>query len=148
MANYGTLGWQRPYSFAQSDFEISLLQLKDALKTEALRPTAAKGLHGPLKVLKYFFTEINYAGRIHCAEDLAVLRAVMDDLINEELAFVVECPEDRTKSHHGLPPLGEAHGLYDWLERALPARDAYDLFGFNWEIESQHLRAEIKVVLD
>lgn len=144
---YGTLGWQRPYVFANSDFDISLLQLKDVLKQEQGRPNAQRGLHGPLKVLRYFFTEINYAGKIHCAEDLAVLRAVMDDLINEEISFCVELPEDTAKSHHGFPPQLEAPAYFDWLERGVPLRDAYEIFGFNWEIESRHQRAEIMQIL-
>lgn len=145
---YGTLGWQRPYTFAQSDFDISLMQLKDCLKGETGKSTAAKGLLAPLRLLKYYFSEVNYAGRIHCAEDLTLLRTVMDDLLSEELVTGQECPENKAKSHHGFPPLGEGTAFFDWLERAVPAVDAYDLYGFNWEIESRLLKTEITTVLD
>ena len=147
---YGPLGWQRPYSFDQGDFEVGLLQLKDALKHEAKNAPNGGGFQGtgPLKLLKYFYTEINYGGRIHCAEDLVLLRAMVDDLINEDTVAVGHCDEDISRGHHGFPPLGESPSYYEWLEQCVPAKDSYELLGFNWEIEQHHVRKEAKACLD
>lgn len=55
---YGTLGWHVPYKFDFSDFEVSNAQLAAVMK------------HGPdpllatLEMLKYFYANINYAGKL------------------------------------------------------------------------------------
>ena len=62
---FGTLGWHMPYDFDFSDFRISVMQLKKTMQAGVKEHSQLL----TLKVLKYFITEINYAGRIHRAED-------------------------------------------------------------------------------
>lgn len=55
---YGTLGFNLPYSFNQSDFDVSNEQLTTIMKAQS--PDYASSL----EVLKYFYAYINYAGKI------------------------------------------------------------------------------------
>jgi len=149
---YGTLGWNLPYQFDFSDFEVSNAQLRDAMK----RGTALD-LIATLDVLKYYYAHINYAGRIHRAEDQVTLNAILEDLINEDMAFMQERSADLTSSHHGFPPLGlagapagssDAVDYFAYFQQAIPARDNYRLYGFNWTIESRLLKQEIFGILE
>jgi hypothetical protein len=146
---YGTLGWHLPYQFDFGDFEVSNAQLREAMK----RGTG--DLIATLDTLKYFYAHINYAGRVHRTEDQVTLNAILDDLINDELAFVPELAADLGASHHGFPPagvagapVGEGVDYFGFFDRAIPARDSYQLYGFNWTIESRLLRSEIFGLLD
>jgi dynein heavy chain, axonemal len=60
---YGTLGWHVPYKFDFSDFDISNAQLAHAMKHNSGDLLAA------LEMLKYYFSQINYAGKIQRPED-------------------------------------------------------------------------------
>jgi hypothetical protein len=99
-------------------------------------------------MLKYFYAHINYAGRIHRAEDQVTLNAILDDLVGEEMALLPERPADPASSHHGFPPAGEGVDLFSYFDKAIPTRDAYQVYGFNWTIESHLLRSEIFEVLE
>lgn len=134
---YGTLGWNLPYQFDFSDFEVSNAQLRDVMK----RGTG--DLMATLDMLKYFYAHINYAGRIHRAEDQVTLNAILEDLINEEVAFAPELGADLASSHHGFPQGGEGVDYFAFFDRAIPTRDSYLLYGFNWTIESHLLKNEI-----
>lgn len=106
-------------------------------------------------MLKYFFSEINYGGRVHRAEDAVTLRAIIDDLVHAGLALCPETKPNLDQSHHGIPPLsggdtkGEGSELsyYGWLDAALPDRDASRIYGFNEALEHHLLSTEIKSTL-
>ena len=55
---YGVLGWNVPYKFDSSDFEVSNAQLAQIMKSTQTDQSAA------LEMLRYFFANINYAGKI------------------------------------------------------------------------------------
>src|SRR5690242_15948209 len=67
---FGTLGWNIPYSFSESDFNISMKQLFAVLEERA--PIT-------FKALKYLTAEINYGGRITDKWDKRTLNYILDD---------------------------------------------------------------------
>jgi len=60
---YGTLGWNVQYKFDFSDFEVSNAQLTSVIKTSSQDYTVG------LEMLKYFYANVNYAGKIQRTED-------------------------------------------------------------------------------
>jgi len=65
--NYGIVGWNVPYKFDFSDFEVSCAQLASLMKPAA--PAAESSLRNSLQVLRYYVAHVNYAGKIQRAED-------------------------------------------------------------------------------
>jgi len=68
---YGSLGWHVPYKFDFSDFEVSNAQLAQVIKHNS------GDLMSALEMLKYFYANINYAGKIQRVEDQQTLNAVL-----------------------------------------------------------------------
>jgi hypothetical protein len=56
-----------------------------------------------LKVLKYIFGVINFAGKLNHREDLRKLSAHIEDLFGEDVALAVTSKADMDKSHFGFP---------------------------------------------
>lgn len=130
---YGTLGWHVPYKFDFSDFEVSNAQLTQAMRHHPGDNTAV------LDMLKYFYANINYAGKIQRVEDQVTVNAILADLFNETVSlFASELPADHTASHYGFPP--DNTDFLGFLDRVAPARDPCTVFGFNWNVESSLLK--------
>ena len=104
---------------------------------------AKPDLNAGLDMLKYFYAHINYAGRIHRGEDQVTLNTILDDLINEDIAFTQQLDADPANSHHGFPAGGDGVDYYKYFDAVLPAKDSYELYGFNWTIESELLKNEV-----
>lgn len=94
---YGPLGWHVVYDFDQNDFDISDSLLQSYLKKEMTVK------YDSLGVMKYIFSNINFAGKISRQEDARKLNAHIDDLFNDEITFANEVASDMDSSHFGLP---------------------------------------------
>lgn len=67
------------------------------------------------------------------------VNAILGDLFNEEVSlFAAELPADLDASHYGFPP--DNADFLGFLDRSVPARDPYQVFGFNWNVESSLLK--------
>lgn len=137
---YGTLGWNLPYKFDYSDFEVSNAQLSSVMRQNTT--DAAAGLD----MLKYHYANINYAGRVQRVEDQVTLNAILNDLFNETVSFAAEVPADLNSSHYGFP--AETADFLAFCEQSIPARDPYTIFGFDWNVESSLKAKEIFGILD
>ena len=94
---YGTIGWNVPHEFDSNDFEISESVLASYIKKEIPQPEHI------IKVLKYIFSKINFAGKVCRLEDLRKVQAHIEDLFNEEISLANESPFDPDHSHYGIP---------------------------------------------
>ena len=61
--HYGVLGWNVPYAFEASDFDISCAQLATLMRPSA-QTSGAVPLRACLDTLRYFYAHVNYAGRV------------------------------------------------------------------------------------
>lgn len=85
-----------------------------------------------LEVMKYIFSNINFAGKISRTEDQRKLQAHVEDLFNEDLTFNYETPIDMDSSHFGFP--GKDQDVLEWVIKELPEQDHYKIFGYNENI--------------
>jgi len=139
---YGTLGWHVPYKFDYSDFEVSNAQLAQVMKRTAISGDQLAALD----MLKYFYANINYAGKVQRVEDQVTVDAILADLFNGTVSFAAERAADHDASHYGFPP--DQADFLGFLDRAAPARDSYAVFGFNWNVESSLLKKQMFAILD
>mmetsp|Transcript_79491 Transcript_79491/g.110064 ORF Transcript_79491/g.110064 Transcript_79491/m.110064 type:complete len:85 (+) Transcript_79491:1721-1975(+) len=56
-----------------------------------------------LYILKYLYSNINYAGKVQRAEDQRKLLAVLEDLFTPEIYNCASTGQDLSRSHYGLP---------------------------------------------
>mmetsp|Transcript_42571 Transcript_42571/g.65287 ORF Transcript_42571/g.65287 Transcript_42571/m.65287 type:complete len:276 (-) Transcript_42571:764-1591(-) len=96
-------------------------------------------------MLKYFYANINYAGKIQRVEDQLILNSIVSDLFTERVTQCQELPQELNMSHYGFPIEGADYFRY--LENHFPGDDHYEIFGFNWNIESGRLKQDMFGIL-
>ena len=99
-----------------------------------------------LDMLKYFYANINYAGKIQRVEDQITLTAILNDLFNEKIVFAAELPLDYDSSHFGFP--ADNADFLNFADQNIPNHDPYSIFGFNWNVESNLHRKEMFTIMD
>eukprot|EP00494_Astrolonche_serrata_P028132 UN28397 len=118
--NFGSLGWNIPYEFNDSDLDISIKQLFQYLDREG---------DIPFKALRYMCGECNYGGRVTDGTDRKTLMTILNkyyctDIIDTEyqLADGVEyiMPKDT----------GDIKGYIDWAKN-LPTVSTAKTFGLH-----------------
>lgn len=90
---YGAIGWNIPYGFNESDFQISVKQLQMFLNEYD---------YVPYKAITYLTGECNYGGRVTDDWDRRCLITILSDFVNPN---VVSDPG------YTFCPLGPAYGL-------------------------------------
>ena len=68
-----------------------------------------------IMMLKYLYANVNFSGKISREEDLRKLNAVIEDLINEDIASANRLLPDLSRSHYGIPRHDEE--MSDWVEK-------------------------------
>lgn len=69
-------------------------------------------------MLKYLYANVNFSGKISREEDLRKLFAIIEDLINVDIASAARMLPDLNKGHYGLPRFDD--DLVEWVEKQLP----------------------------
>eukprot|EP01135_Chromosphaera_perkinsii_P000405 Nk52_evm52s78 gene=Nk52_evmTU52s78 len=120
-----TLGWNVPYDFNDSDFEIcENLTMKYLDSAEDI----------PWEALKYLIAEANYGGRVTDDWDRRVLRSYMDRMYCNEALETPHYPLTVTKEYH-IPDDGPLQSYRDFIA-TWPAQDCPEAFG-------QHANADV-----
>lgn len=97
-------------------------------------------------MLKYYFSQINYAGKIQRQEDQITLNAILSDVFNDKISFAVETKPDLDASHYGFPP--DNIDFLSYWDKAAPETDSYQIFGLSWNIEASLLKKDMFTVLN
>lgn len=98
------MGWNIPYEFTESDLRISAAQLRifiDKYPDEL-----------PLQALKYLTAECNYGGRVTDDKDRRLLKVLLEDYYNKDLATIPNY-ELLPGSHRYIVP--SFHSYQDYL---------------------------------
>ncbi|KAK6642963.1 hypothetical protein RUM43_004465 [Polyplax serrata] len=90
---YGAIGWNIPYGFNESDFQISVKQMQMFLNEYD---------YVPYKAITYLTGECNYGGRVTDDWDRRCINTILKDFVNSN---VVSDPA------YTFCPLGPAYGL-------------------------------------
>ena len=89
-------------------------------------------------MLKYLFANVNFSGKISRDEDLRKLNAVIEDLINVDLAVAERTLSDPSRGHYGIPRYDD--DMIEWVEKNMPKQDPCEMYGFNRNSERYVLK--------
>jgi dynein heavy chain len=136
---FGSLGWNRPYAFNDTDLSIS--------KSQAERYIDLYPEEVPYKVLIFLTSYINYGGRVTDYIDLRTIDVIMremfkpevlnDDFKFSESGIYYSCPVAEDECHASymeyisslpLNPTPEAFGMHDNAEITCARNETYSLF--------------------
>ncbi|XP_075130611.1 dynein axonemal heavy chain 3-like [Leptodactylus fuscus] len=117
---YGSLGWNIPYEFNDSDLKISARQLQSFLNDYK---------ETPLDAIIYLTGECNYGGRVTDEHDRRLLLSLLDIFLCEAII---------TESHYTFSPSGKyfapkngTHDSYMEYIKSLPLNADPEVFGLH-----------------
>ncbi|XP_073507678.1 dynein axonemal heavy chain 3-like [Phyllobates terribilis] len=117
---YGSLGWNIPYEFNDSDLKISAKQLKKFLNDYE---------EAPLDAIVYLTGECNYGGRVTDEHDRRLLLSLLDIFLCEAVI---------TEDHYTFSPSGKyftpkygTHDSYMEYIKSLPLNADPEVFGLH-----------------
>ncbi|XP_069879248.1 LOW QUALITY PROTEIN: dynein axonemal heavy chain 14 [Dipodomys merriami] len=131
-SNYGTLGWNIPYKFSSSDFEVSVKVLGKALSKQAAVPWQA---------LRYMVGEVTYGGRVSDVWDSRCLHTLLYRFWN---------PDVLKAGHEPYPPVPGSGSFQDYVQlvRALPEEDSPEVLAIHPEATRSCREAEAQRLVD
>lgn len=116
---YGAVGWNIQYQWTTSDFQISVLMLKNYLEeNETL----------PMKILNYVTSVVNYGGRITDANDIRTADAILYQFYCEEA--IVDGFKLSSDGKWLMPPVGDLASYQDFISK-LPLDASPTVFGLH-----------------
>ncbi|XP_073413059.1 dynein axonemal heavy chain 3-like [Dendrobates tinctorius] len=117
---YGSLGWNIPYEFSDSDLKISAKQLQKFLNDYE---------EAPLDAIVYLTGECNYGGRVTDEHDRRLLLSLLDIFLCEAVI---------TEDHYTFSPSGKyfipkygTHDSYTEYIKSLPLNADPEVFGLH-----------------
>ncbi|PRP87942.1 putative dynein heavy chain [Planoprotostelium fungivorum] len=142
---FGSIGWNRPYEFSDSDLITSIRQLEihlDLLSTKKDKDTNRNA--GQLDALRYMIGECFYGGRVTDDRDRSLLMAILSD-------YVVEYPK-KTDHPYGdgevyrVPASGSFRTFIEFADQ-LPMNDRPHIFGMHSNAEIARNISQAKSIL-
>jgi dynein heavy chain len=116
---YGAVGWNIRYEWTVSDFQISVLMLKNYLEeNEQL----------PMQILNYVTSVVNYGGRITDSNDIRIADAILSQYYSEEA--ITDGFKLSTDGEWIMPPTGDL-GSYQSFISSLPMDASPTVFGLH-----------------
>ncbi len=118
---FGSIGWNIPYEWMDSDFEISKKQLLIYLDEQPDTPYTA---------LNYLVAEINYGGRVTDDKDARLIKALISQYFNPNIT------EARFKlsplDAYYIPDPGKLDSVFKFIDNDLPSEDTPEVFGLHY----------------
>jgi len=129
---YGSLGFNIPYAWNDSDFRISVRQLHmflDEAPVLSLRNGDGEDDGIPYKALSYIIGEVNYGGRVTDDWDRRTLMAMLAQYINPEIHH----PEYTLSASgaYALPSEGNHQEYIDYIKTTFPHHGEPALYGLH-----------------
>ncbi|CAL1542606.1 unnamed protein product [Lymnaea stagnalis] len=121
---YGTLGWNIPYEFNDSDLEVSIWKLQMLLEEQEEVPWTA---------LNYLTGEVTYGGRVTDDWDRRCLISLLSKFYNRAL-FEPNYSYDSAHMYHPVPTTLSFNSVFSFIEE-LPNYDRPDIFGMTENAE-------------
>ncbi|XP_072257291.1 dynein axonemal heavy chain 3-like [Pyxicephalus adspersus] len=117
---YGSLGWNIPYEFNDSDLKISAKQLQRFINDYE---------QTPLDAVIYLTGECNYGGRVTDEHDRRLLLSLLDTFLCE--AVITEDNYAFSPSGKYFAPKDGTHDTYMEYIKSLPLNAEPEVFGFH-----------------
>jgi dynein heavy chain len=133
---FGSLGWNIPYEWNNSDLTISIKLLKMYLEEQE---------EVPYDTLRYITGEVNYGGRVTDHWDQRTMNSIISRLICSEMLDDTYRFDNQGKYY--APPQGELSDYRDYIN-SLPLRDSPDVFGLHSNADITFNRQETRTVIE
>ncbi|CAG9766670.1 unnamed protein product [Ceutorhynchus assimilis] len=117
---FGPLGWNIPYGFNDSDFDISVQQLQMFINES----------DDPFEALTYLIGECNYGGRVTDDWDRRLIVTILSDFLNTSIVSDMSYVFSRVGDCYGFPEKIE-HAAYVAHIQGLPAIHPPEIFGLH-----------------
>lgn len=118
---YGPLGWNIPYGFNESDFQISVQQLQLLLNQYDEVPYVA---------VRYLTGECNYGGRVTDAWDRRAIVTILLDYVNERVVNEVSYQFSALDCYM-VPRKQEHREVCKYIEENIPNMATPEVFGLH-----------------
>ncbi len=119
---FGSIGWNIPYEWMDSDFEISKKQLLIYLDEQPDIPYSA---------LNYLIAEINYGGRVTDDKDSRLIKALLLQYFNPTI-MKDETIKLSSLDIYYIPPIGKLENVFTYIKTVLPDEDQPEVFGLHY----------------
>ncbi|XP_059157269.1 dynein axonemal heavy chain 6-like [Physella acuta] len=134
---YGTLGWNIPYEFNDSDLEVSILKLQMLLEEQE---------DVPWEALNYLTGEVTYGGRVTDDWDRRCLISLLRKFYNISL-FEPGYSYDATHMYHPVPETSNFTSVFSFIEN-LPNYDSPAIFGMTENAEKSCREFQASAVIN
>lgn len=118
---FGPLGWNIPYGFNDSDFDISVQQLQMFINEYG---------DNPYEAVTYLTGECNYGGRVTDDWDRRLIVTILDDFVNPRVVNQPNYMFSSVSSSYGLPKKNEYQDYIDHIN-GLPQFHSPEVFGLH-----------------
>lgn len=141
--NFGPLGWNIPYGFNESDFDISVQQLQMFVNEFP---------ENPYEAVSYLTGECNYGGRVTDDWDRRLIVTILDDFINTRVVQNVNYVFSDVNPFYGLPRKNSYQDYLDHIN-AIPQLHSPEVLGLHnnagitrdLQVSNQLLESMLKV---
>ena len=117
---FGPLGWNIPYGFNDSDFDISVQQLRMFINES----------DDPYEALSYLIGECNYGGRVTDDWDRRLITTILEDFLNPNIVSASNYLFSDAAECYGLPTKIDYPDFINHIQN-LPVIHPPQVFGLN-----------------
>ncbi|KAB0795153.1 hypothetical protein PPYR_11992 [Photinus pyralis] len=119
--SYGPLGWNIPYCFNDSDFDISVQQLQMFINEYH---------HNPYEGISYLTGECNYGGRVTDDWDRRLLVTLLEHYLNPEVVMKLDYSFSEIANYYNIPRKANYDGFVKHIV-SLPQFHPPEVFGLH-----------------
>uniref|UniRef100_A0A1B0CH70 Dynein heavy chain n=1 Tax=Lutzomyia longipalpis TaxID=7200 RepID=A0A1B0CH70_LUTLO len=119
---FGPMGWNIPYGFNETDFQISVKQLQMFINEFA---------EIPFETVAYLTAECNYGGRVTDEWDRRVIGTLLEDYFNENVVKDVTYKFSDTSAAFAIPTKFEHRDIVKHIEKNIPNDPSTEVYGLH-----------------